>query len=422
LYTANAAYYSGPNARDFSNDLMIAADTTAQALNMRFLINPTQTNPEAFRKVMLSNPNPNNGNVVGIVFYDPAILATTQDAYGLTTPIRPDLNVMRLPTNSSLPGNANFPPIDRIVGSDGYELVCPYMIYWESTPAQVGGTNFNNSEVHYYIENLVNQTNYGGRNHEALILCDKTRATQEYYELPSPSQSTTWFSQFTAIHYFGRIFMYRTGGIGIGNTFFHWVEYPSRQYVRDNANPKASTISTPSNGDLIDAINLVAMGRISNVRLCNSNDVFKSQEIPNCGYRILIEDWERGTSGWGSPMWNGPTVAGGMLPASCRYQQDALSVYDTVLGPNWRIAEIQSAAADLFLNWASNGISSAFTSDQSWGAYFEYDRANGQNPPPNNIVLSCTSTGTTGSGRYVGEARSLWMETVVMPSLSSYFP
>lgn len=164
------------------------------------------------------------------------------------------------------------------------------------------------------------------------------------------------FKEQTGVHELGHVFEGRTGGTSsTGNTYFKLIQ----------------------NSGIKDSSGGLVMGN---------------------GYTSKTPDWLRGKRGWGSAASTPPA-------APCVFQQDAFTVVDDGIpvGNPTRIAEIDEAAADMFLNWVYSKVVAGGFQNSNWSG-----------------VNTCT-TGTPQPTEKPGDARNNFMNTA-LPTLATRFP
>lgn len=356
----------------FSQNIQVALNDTGLALRDRLLGIQGIDSSEAFDRVMFGTDQPDM--VIGFVFYDPTKL--TGDTI---TPISIDTNLLRLPDNE----------VDQ---RGGYDLVCPYMVYWPDGSI-LGGT-YNHDKINDYIESLVNIAGYGGKPHKALIACDKTRADQTYVpQFGAPAINR--FNTSTAIFHFGQLFFEVAGGGSDSQvTYASLIAKPAYTFDPIIIDPYS----------LYDFSGYVVMGFHDYYRDCTTPITFWSDpnacaSVEEGTYRV--NDWSRGTRGWSSDMWNQFPNGG------CFFQQDALFTYDAPPYDDWRLPEVRAAAADMFLDWVK--ATPPLLRNKKWGQPWESH--------------DCALAGLPDDTNAPGEARLGWMEQVVMPTLQPiYWP
>jgi hypothetical protein len=179
------------------------------------------------------------------------------------------------------------------------------------------------------------------------------------------------FSQYTAVHELGHVFVGRTGGYSQGSTFFGLMDQP----------PLMGTPGTPS-PVLVDSNHLVVMGN----RLVDN------------GQGTLVPDWARGGRGWGSTASIAPTPP-------CNFQQDPFTANDWEASQDNKNKERDEAAADMFLNWVYQTVGVGGFADIDW-----------------RTITDCGVTPTATDAGLPGNARSGFMSFAVMPTLATYIP
>src|SRR5690606_30716577 len=176
-------------------------------------------------------------------------------------------------------------------------------------------------------------------------------------------------TEYTVVHEYGHVFTGRMGGLVAGSTYYGVIDQP----------PLTGTPGTPA-PLLRDSLTQDVLGNTANL-----------QGTP---------DWVRGQRGWGSAASTPPAVP-------CNFQQDAYTVIDATgtATPGALVRERDETAADMFLNWVYREI--------GMGGFHNYSYFN---------ITNCMTTPTPDFTAMPGDARYNFMETIVMPTLSTRVP
>jgi len=192
------------------------------------------------------------------------------------------------------------------------------------------------------------------------------------------------FTRYTVVHELGHTFTQRTGFQGTApNSYFNLI-----------LTPRAEPI-----GSIRDNNEQVVMG-FGQIPLITG----------------ITSDWARGRRGWGS--------SGGLRPseAGCDFQQNTGTFVD---GLNQGFSdEVDEAAADMFLNWVYEELESIGLVSPKVG--FEnilWNKLPTATAPPSQRDASCVLATAAPTDWYdsslSGQARSNYMNTLVMPTLAA---
>ncbi|MFN8420433.1 MAG: hypothetical protein U0528_14510 [Anaerolineae bacterium] len=195
-------------------------------------------------------------------------------------------------------------------------------------------------------------------------ICVTETGVNPPFEAEITCDANNQFTEYTAVHEFGHVFVGRTGGFNQGSTYYGLINIPQ---VTQGA-------GTP--GILFDSTGGIVFGLVSN-------------------------DWVRGGRGWGSGEATPPGTP-------CPFQQHPFKVTDTAPGvlPATRVAEVNEAAADMFLNWVFS----------VYGSYIQ--ATSGFRDISWLISVPCLS-GTPQPTERPGQARLNYLSTIAMPTLNA---
>lgn len=194
--------------------------------------------------------------------------------------------------------------------------------------------------------------------------------TNNEVDLPLQSEITcTTFTVYTIVHELGHVFVGRTGAYTTGQgTFYGRMNQPVDQVCRNPDN-------TAKIGAIFDeSCSGIVFGLFS-------------------GGVAGGDEWVRGERGWGSQ--SSP------LPNPSPFQQNPYSVVDAQSSDEDRQAEIDEAAADMFLNWVYSKLGQGGFQNTSW-----------------RVADNCNTTGCPDPANS-GTARFNWMNTTMTELINS---
>jgi hypothetical protein len=183
------------------------------------------------------------------------------------------------------------------------------------------------------------------------------------------------FTQYTAVHELGHVFVERTGGYGAGSTYYGLIDIPPLRITSTPGTLVPDPAIRDRNGNVVMGAFVDAQGQ---------------------------PDWVRGRRGWGSAVSTPPAVP-------CNFQQNGYIAIDATSSQSDRERERDEAAADMFLNWVYSQVGAGGFTNVDWGQI-------------TNCTITPTAPAITGTAPAPGDARYNYMETVVFPTLSTRFP
>jgi hypothetical protein len=200
-------------------------------------------------------------------------------------------------------------------------------------------------------------------------------------------------SQYTTVHEYGHVFVSRTSSGSV--TYFGRVENPegANQPLRDYQN---QFVTGPRGW-------------------------FDENNNPQT-------DWQRSDritdNGWGSAALIPGPCDGSIIPppgAPFPFQQNPCEVDSWLYSPGSpvRIAEVEEAAADMFLNWVYRMTTYDYTTN-TWEGFLNALWRNHESPPNSGIILQCYPDGCSDEMGYPGDSRFEWMWNVLDELFAAY--